>query len=86
MGWIKERQLPFVLSVAISFEAIRDFDDLRQAVFGIGGGMTGLFKRYPILSAVTMARGVSIEKVTHHILRNPDAPYQIADCAFQPQT
>lgn len=66
---LTKEQLPFVVSVATSFDNRRDLEELRRAVVRKGEGHTGLFQKYPTLVAVTLAQPTGIEGTVHHLLK-----------------
>jgi hypothetical protein len=80
-----EHQLPLIVAVAISFGTGRDQSDLHRALIGRSEDKIGLFKRYPILSAVTLAHPQGLDGVTHYLFPNPDATHPLVSSAFQPK-
>jgi hypothetical protein len=74
---VESEKLPFVVSVVIAFLSGRDLGHLERAV-------TGLFRTYPNLSAVTLAQ-VNGNDVTHLVLPNQAASFPLASWAFPQQ-
>jgi hypothetical protein len=90
--------VPFVVSVVVDFQTGRELEDLEDAVFGTRQcrivrstlGETaqhyraadGLFKEYPILSAVTFCE-VYNSRIQHRLCINPTARHPLPEAAVE---